>query len=166
MPSLAELTGGAGEAGPLLAVPFLAMLAVCCWTDLRWRVVPDRAVATGAAVAMAVAVAVEPASVAPRLLAVGGAGAFMLAAALTRPGGLGLGDVKLAASMGAFLGASIVPALLAAFVAGSALAIPILARHGLAARHRAIAFAPCLALGGILALVAGPGLVDWYLRSL
>jgi leader peptidase (prepilin peptidase)/N-methyltransferase len=166
MPSLAELTAGAGDAGPLLAPPFLAMLTVSAWTDLRRRIVPDLAVAAGAAAALAIAAAVEPGSLDGRVFSAVAAGGFLLAAALARPGGLGLGDVKLGAAMGAFLGISIVPALLAAFAAGSAVAIPIVARHGVAARRRAIPFAPCLALGGILALVVGPSAIDWYLRSL
>jgi leader peptidase (prepilin peptidase)/N-methyltransferase len=166
MSSPVELTAGAGAAGPLLAPPFVVMLAVAAWTDLRRWIVPDLAVAGGAVAALAIAAAVEPASLTNRALWAFGAGAFLLAAALVRPGGLGLGDVKLGSTMGAFLGASVVPALLAAFAAGFAVAIPIIVRHGLAARRRPIPFAPCLALGGILALVAGPGVVDWYLRTL
>jgi leader peptidase (prepilin peptidase)/N-methyltransferase len=166
MPSPTELTAGAGPAGPLLTAPFLAMLVLSAWTDLRWRIVPDLAVVAGTIAALAIAAVVDLGSVPDRLAWAAGAGSFLLAAALVRPGGLGLGDVKLGAAMGAFLGSSVVPALLAAFAAGSAIAVPLLARHGWAGRRRAIPFAPCLALGGILALALGPAVVDWYLRRL
>jgi leader peptidase (prepilin peptidase) / N-methyltransferase len=163
---LTELTAGAGSAGPLLAPAFLAMLALSAWTDFRRRIVPDIAVAGGSVAAIAIAALLDPSSLDGRALWALGAGAFLLAAAVIRPGGLGLGDVKLGAAMALFLDASIVPALLSAFAIGSATAVPIIARHGLGARHKTIPFAPCLALGGILALVLGPGVTDWYLRTL
>jgi leader peptidase (prepilin peptidase)/N-methyltransferase len=149
-----------------LAPPFLAMLAVCTWVDARSRVVPDLAVAGGATTALVCSAIVAPETLVERLAAGLGAGAFLLLAALLRRGGLGLGDVKLGTAMGCYLGVSVAPALLAAFAAGSALALALIARHGLDARRRTIAFAPCMAVGGILALVAGPDLVDWYLRRL
>jgi len=42
----------------------------------------------------------------------------------------------------------------------------LFARHGAAARKMAIPFAPFLALGGIVALFAGPAIVHWYLHTL
>jgi leader peptidase (prepilin peptidase)/N-methyltransferase len=64
--------------------------------------------------------------------------------------------------MGLYLGAAVAPALLAAFAAGSAVGLAILAREGSAARKKAVPFAPFLALGGLVGLLAGPQLVDLY----
>jgi leader peptidase (prepilin peptidase)/N-methyltransferase len=41
----------------------------------------------------------------------------------------------------------------------------MIARHGAAARKRAIPFGPFLALGGVVGLLAGEELIDWYLGT-
>jgi prepilin signal peptidase PulO-like enzyme (type II secretory pathway) len=40
-----------------------------------------------------------------------------------------------------------------------------MARHGAGARKRGVPFAPFMALGGLVALVAGPELVDLYVEN-
>ena len=69
---------------------------------------------------------------------IAGAGAFtaLLAAALAYPGGMGMGDVKLAGVMGLYLGVSVVPSLLAAFLFGSVVGIAIVVKHGADARNQ------------------------------
>jgi leader peptidase (prepilin peptidase)/N-methyltransferase len=43
--------------------------------------------------------------------------------------------------------------------------LAMIARHGAAARKRAIPFGPFLALGGVVGLLAGDQLIDLYLRT-
>jgi leader peptidase (prepilin peptidase)/N-methyltransferase len=76
---------------------------------------------------------------------------------------MGLGDVKLAATMGLFLGRAVAPAILAALLIGSLVGVALIARHGSGARKMAIPFGPFLALGGVIGLLAGNELVDLYL---
>jgi leader peptidase (prepilin peptidase)/N-methyltransferase len=76
-----------------------------------------------------------------------------------------MGDVKLAAAMGFFLGAAVVPALLVALLAGSLVGIGMIVRDGAAARKRAIPFGPFLAVGGVTGLLAGQALIDLYLAT-
>ena len=78
---------------------------------------------------------------------------------------MGMGDVKLAAVMGLFLGRNVAAALLVALLAGSAFGLAIIAREGSAARKRAIPFGPFLALGGVVGLLAGDPMVEWYLNT-
>jgi leader peptidase (prepilin peptidase) / N-methyltransferase len=78
------------------------------------------------------------------------------------PRGMGMGDVKLAGAMGLYLGLSIIPALLAAFLSGSIVGIFILAREGAAGRKKAVPFGVFLALGGVVGVLAGPELIDVY----
>jgi len=78
---------------------------------------------------------------------------------------MGLGDVKLAAVMGLFLGRNVAPAILVALLAGSIVGLAMIARHGASARKQAIPFGPFLALGGIVGLLAGDQLVSWYLST-
>ena len=85
--------------------------------------------------------------------------------ALAYPRGMGLGDVKLAAVMGLYLGRCLVPAMLIALFAGAAVGIGLIAREGASARKRALPFGPFLALGGVVGLLAGPELINWYLAT-
>jgi leader peptidase (prepilin peptidase)/N-methyltransferase len=78
---------------------------------------------------------------------------------------MGLGDVKLAAVMGLFLGRNVAPALIVALLAGSIVGMAMIARHGAQARKQAIPFGPYLALGGVVALLAGDPIVEWYLST-
>jgi leader peptidase (prepilin peptidase)/N-methyltransferase len=59
----------------------------------------------------------------------------------------------------------VAPALLIAFAAGSLVGIAIVLRNGADARKRGVPFAPFLALGGLVALVAGNELIDLYTRT-
>jgi leader peptidase (prepilin peptidase)/N-methyltransferase len=107
----------------------------------------------------------DPGSLPERAAAAVAAGGLLFAAALAYPRGMGLGDVKLAAVMGLFLGRNVAPAILVALLAGSAVGLAMIARHGAAARKQAIPFGPFLALGGITGLLAGDQLIDWYLAT-
>jgi leader peptidase (prepilin peptidase)/N-methyltransferase len=78
---------------------------------------------------------------------------------------MGLGDVKLAATMGLFLGRNVAPAIVVALLVGSLVGLAMMARNGAAARKRAIPFGPFLALGGVVGLLAGDQIVDWYLST-
>jgi leader peptidase (prepilin peptidase)/N-methyltransferase len=133
-------------------------------TDLTHRIVPNRIVLPAAVVVLALMTPAEPSP--EWAIAGAGASGFLLAAALAYPGGMGLGDVKLALLLGAALGRSVTVALLVGMVAALVPAAVLLARHGSNARKMAIPFAPFLALGGVVALFAGSGLVHAYLSVL
>ena len=76
-----------------------------------------------------------------------------------------MGDVKLAGVMGLYLGLPVAPAMLIAFFAGSIVGVGIMLRHGAGARKRGVPFGPFLALGGLVALVAGHDLVHLYAQT-
>ena len=90
---------------------------------------------------------------------------MLLAIGLAYPRGMGMGDVKLAAVMGIYLGTSMAPALLIAVLTGAAVGIGIMAARGSAARKLQVPFGPFLALGGVVALLAGEQIIDWYLAT-
>jgi leader peptidase (prepilin peptidase)/N-methyltransferase len=143
---------GSGSAALAAGVALALVLATCTVADLRARVVPNAALVAGASVALVLIVVAEPGALAARGLAAIGAGAFLLAPALLRPGSMGLGDVKLAAVLGLYLGAAIVAALLVAFLAGTVTGVAMLVRHGPRARRMAIPFVPYMALGALVAI--------------
>jgi leader peptidase (prepilin peptidase)/N-methyltransferase len=147
----------------VIGLAFVAMLAVITLTDLERRTIPNKALTAGAILCLVIAVPTDPGGVPERLIAAAGAGALFFLVALAYPQGMGLGDVKLAATMGLFLGRAVAPAILAALLAGSAVGLWLILRHGAAARKTAIPFGPFLALGGIVGLLAGDQLIDLYL---
>jgi leader peptidase (prepilin peptidase) / N-methyltransferase len=150
----------------LVQLPLAAVLIAVAAIDLEHRIVPNTLVAPAAAWAVVGGVAIDAAGLPELLAAGGGAFAGMLLVALAYPAGMGMGDVKLAGAMGLYLGVSIVPALLAGFLAGTLVGLAIIAREGAGARKKGIPFAPFLALGGLVGLLAGPELVDLYRESL
>jgi leader peptidase (prepilin peptidase) / N-methyltransferase len=139
-------------AAAVLNTSFLLLLSVVTLSDLRTRLVPDGPLLAGLALAIAVCAVAVPAELPERLAAGAGAGGFLLAAALVRPAGMGLGDVKLAGVLGLYLGAAVIEAMLVAFATGALAGLVLIARHGWSARSTTIPFAPCLALGGVVAL--------------
>jgi leader peptidase (prepilin peptidase) / N-methyltransferase len=149
----------------MLALSFCGLLAAASASDLERRVIPNRLLALGAAVAMAIAAADEPATLPERLAAAAAAGAPLLALAFVYPRGLGMGDAKLVAVMGLYLGRAVAPALLVGFGAGALGGALLVARNGASARKRAIPFAPFLAFGGVVGLLAGDAIVGWYATS-
>jgi leader peptidase (prepilin peptidase) / N-methyltransferase len=80
--------------------------------------------------------------------------------------GMGGGDVKLLAMIGAFLGwqAVLLTLLLASFI-GSAIGIATMVARG-ADTKLAIPFGPFLSLGALVALFCGQTIVSWYISYL
>jgi leader peptidase (prepilin peptidase) / N-methyltransferase len=143
---------------------FCAVLVAISAIDIEHRIVPNRIVVPATAVVLTARTAIDP-SVEWALAALGAAG-FLFVAVLAYPKGMGMGDVKLALLLGAAVGRSVPVALMVAVVAALLPAVVLFARHGAAARKRAIPFAPFLALGGVVALFAGERLLDVYLSHL
>jgi prepilin signal peptidase PulO-like enzyme (type II secretory pathway) len=117
-----ELAGGLVIAGSVLAfgltvqalaaAVFCAALVVVSATDLERRIVPNRVVLP-AFVAVLVLRTIDTTS--PEwLLGALGASGFLLLAAIVCPGGMGMGDVKLALLLGAMLGRTVTIALMLA----------------------------------------------------
>jgi leader peptidase (prepilin peptidase) / N-methyltransferase len=153
------------DSGLALELPFAAMLIAVAAIDLERRIVPNKILLPAAVYGVAGAAVIAPGEL-PELL-IAGAAAFLalLLVALAHPAGMGMGDVKLAGVMGLYLGAAVAPALLVAFLAGTLVGVGMMLRLGAGARKQGVPFAPFLALGGLVGLLAGPELVDLYLDS-
>lgn len=149
----------------VLGLVFVTVLVAITLTDLDRRVIPNKILLVAAVAGAAIAAIGDPSSLPERAIAAAAAGGGLFLVALAYPKGMGLGDVKLAAVMGLFLGRNVAPAILVALLAGSIVGLAMIARHGPAARKRAIPFGPFLALGGIAGLLAGDQLVSWYLST-
>lgn len=158
------LWGDGGEVA--LGLVFVTALLAVTLTDLDLRLIPNKILIVATVMGLAIVAATDLGSLPERLAWAAGAGGLLFAAALAYPRGMGLGDVKLAATMGLFLGRNVAPALLVALLAGSLVGMLIILREGAAARKKGIPFGPFLALGGVVGLLAGGELIDWYLDTL
>jgi leader peptidase (prepilin peptidase)/N-methyltransferase len=154
-----------GGAEVVLGCVFLFVLAIITLTDLEHRIIPNAVLVPAAVAAVALTLLGDPDELPARLIAAAIGGGVLLLVALAYPKGMGMGDVKLAAVMGLYLGRAVAPALLIGFAAGAIYGVALIARSGAEARKTAVPFGPFLALGGVVGLLAGDEIVDWYLDS-
>jgi leader peptidase (prepilin peptidase)/N-methyltransferase len=133
-------------------------------TDLERRIVPNRVVLPAAAAVLALQTAFHP-SPEWALGAVGASG-FLFLAAFAYPGGMGMGDVKLALLIGALLGRTTPVAIMLGLLLALVPSAVLIARNGLGARKSAIPFAPFLVAGAVIALFAGEPILHAYLGLL
>src|SRR5205814_4281455 len=126
----------------LLAAVVLPLLVVLAGIDLRSRLVPNKVVLPALVAVLALQLALAPGHAAEWLGAALGAPLVMLMPALLNRRAVGMGDVKLAALLGAALGVRVAGALLIGALAVVPIAAVILLRGGRAARRTAIPFVP------------------------
>lgn len=146
----------------LLLLLFLTPLVVVTVTDLEARVIPNRMIYPALFLAIGLSWAWPDRGLIDCLVGLAVGFGFMFFPFLLSGGrGIAAGDVKLAGFIGGAAGfPNVLPGLMLGIVAGGLAAVVV----GLAARsHRAsFAYGPYLALGGMIALLAGEDIVDWY----
>lgn len=138
-----------------------AVLVAVSIADLERRIVPNRIIVPALVAALVVQTTRDPSL--EWIIASLAVGGFYLVAALVYPAGLGMGDVKLAAFLGAWLGAPVIVALFAGSILALLPAVAILATRGRDARKVGIPFAPFLAGGAVIALFWGDAALDAWL---
>ena len=148
-----------------LSVALILLLVPAAAIDIEHRIIPNRLTALGAVLALGIGLLLDPSGEPERLIAGAAAGGFLLIAALAYPGGMGMGDVKLAGVMGLFLGRAVAPAIMIALLASVAVGIAVIARKGAReGRKTAVPFGPFLALGALVAVFVGQDIVSAYLN--
>jgi leader peptidase (prepilin peptidase)/N-methyltransferase len=163
--ALVVVAKGADEHA-LLGIVLVLLLVPITLIDLDHRIIPNKLVLVGALVAPAIVAVVAPDDLVEHLIAGVAAGGFFLLAALAYPRGMGMGDVKLAAVLGLFLGRAVGPAVFIALLSGTLVGAAVIARKGAReGRKTAVPFGPFLALGAVVALFAGDALVNAYLST-
>jgi leader peptidase (prepilin peptidase)/N-methyltransferase len=151
----------------VLGLVLVAVLVPIALIDLDHRLIPNKITLPAALAAVAIGLALKPSGVPEQLLSGAAAGGFLLVFVLAYPRGMGMGDVKLAAVLGLFLGRYVAVAILAGVLAGTIVGAVVMARVGVErGRKTAVPFGPFLALGGVVALLAGHPVLHWYLHAL
>ncbi|MEA2377563.1 MAG: leader peptidase (prepilin peptidase) / N-methyltransferase [Thermoleophilaceae bacterium] len=150
------------DEGLWLELPFVACLIALAGVDLDHKLLPNKIVYPMAVYGLVASALVDTGDLPEHLIAGAGAFLFLLVAVLAYPSGMGMGDVKLGGTMGLYLGLSVVPALLTAFLTGTLFGLVVIAREGAQARKKAVPFGIFLAIGGLAGVLAGPELIDFY----
>lgn len=149
----------------ILATIYTCIMIIIFFTDLEHSLVPNQVIYPAIALAL-LAAPFTPSHSARELLLGGLTGfALLLLIALIRPAGMGMGDVKLAAFIGLIVGfPSVLIALFLSFIAGGLVAGWLLL-SGAKGRKDPVPFAPFLVAGGMVAMLYGKEIMDWYLRG-
>ena len=141
----------------VLGLVLVAVLVPIALIDFEHRIIPNKITLPAAVAAVAIGAALDLAGVPEQLIAGAAAGGFLLAFLLAYPRGMGMGDVKLAAVLGLFLGRSVAVAILVGVLTATLVGAVVMARVGVEkGRKTAVPFGPFLALGGVIGLLAGP----------
>ena len=148
---------------------FLLALVAVAWIDLDTRTIPDAVTIPGVGLGLAASLFGPPGLTAALIgAAAGGLSLWLVGFAYERATGvpgMGGGDVKLAAMMGAFLGAGgVFGAIFLASLGGSVFGIFLIAL-GKGDKRSAIPFGTFLAPSAVTLLLYGDALFHWY-RSL
>lgn len=147
---------------------FVAALVVITFIDLDHQIIPDVISLPGIVVGFLCSFAVPWLSWRDSLLGIllGGGSLYLVAFLyefLTKKEGMGGGDIKLLAMLGAFLGwKAILPIIFISSLIGSLVGVPLMLVKK-ADSKLAIPFGPFLALGALIYLFWGPQLIAWYL---
>lgn len=144
----------------LAAVALAFLLLVITFIDLDHQLILNRLSYPGIAVGLVFAAA--QGRLAPAVLSALGAGGLIALIVIASRGGMGEGDIKLAAMIGAFLGwPGVAVALFTGFMVGGVIGVGLLALR-LRRRRDAIPFGPALAAGALVGLFWGERLWAWY----
>jgi leader peptidase (prepilin peptidase)/N-methyltransferase len=156
-------------AGWLLAsrLLFAAMLIVLFMIDLEHQILPNTITLPGIAIGFALSFVTPVGPVNSFIGIMLGAGILYAIAAgyylLRKEEGMGMGDVKMLAMIGAFLGwRAVLLTLVMASFAGSVIGVALMTLQSRGMQY-ALPFGTFLALGALVAMLVGEPILNWYL---
>jgi leader peptidase (prepilin peptidase) / N-methyltransferase len=150
----------------VVAVVLLPALIAITGIDLEHQLIPDAITLPGILAGLLLNLATGRISWIDSTVGILVGGGVFLVIILGSRGGMGGGDLKLGAMLGAFLGwKALLFALFVAIVSGGVVGAVLLAA-GLRSRKDPIPFGPFLAAGGAMALFWGERVFDWWMGGL
>jgi leader peptidase (prepilin peptidase) / N-methyltransferase len=149
----------------VLGASLAVVLVIAAATDLKRRKIPNWLTGPAALWALVVGLLLHPSGVPGQAFAGLAAGGFLFIFALIYPKGLGMGDVKLSLVIGLYLSGSAAVAMVVGLVASAVVGLFVIRQRGFkAGRKVGLPLAPFLALGGVVAILAGPEIIHWYVQ--
>jgi leader peptidase (prepilin peptidase)/N-methyltransferase len=153
-----------------VAAFYFCLFIVLLVIDFEHHILPNKLVYPGAAVALILSIFLSHMEIVPGIASAAagggiGLGIFMLITILSR-GGMGWGDVKMAAFIGIVVGYPLIfVAILLAVVSGGLVAWILIITKA-KSRKQSIPFGPFLSLAAMATLLWGNAILDWYLGFL
>lgn len=150
-----------------IAIFYGCLFLVLAVIDLERGLILNKLVYPAMAIALTFSLLLSDLDIVPGLASTAGGGGtglglFLIIVIVSR-GGMGFGDVKLAALIGLISGFPLVlVAVFLAVISGGLVAVSLLLLK-IRGRRQAIPFGPYLSLAAIITLLYGSGILDWYL---
>ena len=142
-----------------LGLALVALLIPLSFIDIDHHILPNKLTGLGAVLGLVLVLLVKRDDLVEHLIAAAAAGGFFFVVAIAYPRGMGMGDVKLVAVMGLFLGRAVAPAVFIGLIVGTIVGLVTVGRG------KQFPFGPSLAFGALVGLLAGDEIVDWYLDT-
>lgn len=155
----------------LIYFVFIAALIVVVFIDIDHKIIPNRITLPGIPVCFAASFALPDVSVQESLLGIlaGGGSLFVIAwgyKKITRKDGMGGGDIKLLAMIGALIGwKGVLFTIYFASIIGTCAGLVIILQRRKNLKF-AIPFGPFLSLGATIYIFFGEVITEWYFRLL
>ncbi|MDY6952692.1 MAG: prepilin peptidase [Thermodesulfobacteriota bacterium] len=155
----------------LFLYAFVAALLVVTFIDLDHQIIPDVITYPGMVVGFLSSLVLDHITYKEALFGIllGGGLLFLVASGyylFTKKEGMGGGDIKLLAMIGAFLGwKAVIFTIFVGSAVGTVVGIAVALRSQ-KGRKMAVPFGPFLSLGALLFLFWGEGIIHWYLGFL
>jgi leader peptidase (prepilin peptidase)/N-methyltransferase len=145
---------------------FTSSLLIIALIDFDHKIIPNIITLPGIAMALGLSMWALPITPLTSLLGLLVGGTFFYLIALVSKGGMGGGDIKLIATIGAFLGwQGALFTIFSGALLGSLVGV-ILMALGRKGRKDKVPFGPFLSCGAILFMLSGDDLIHWYLNLL
>lgn len=162
------LVAATTPAGPQLAARllFVCALIVLFGIDLEHQILPNSITLPGIVIGVLFSLTGPPGWRASLLGVLLGGGVLYAIAwgyyAVRREEGLGMGDVKMLGMIGAFLGwQAVLLTLVLASLSGAVIGVAMIAFQRGSMKY-ALPFGTFLAIGAVVAMLAGQPIIDWY----
>lgn len=155
----------------LIYFTFIASLIVITFIDLDHQIIPDVISLPGIPLGLLASFALPAITYKESLIGIAAGGGLLLTVAMgyefiARKEGMGGGDIKLLAMIGAFLGwKGVLFTIFSGSLIGTVIGISLMAAQGKDSKY-AIPFGPFLSMGALLYLFFGEPIVYWYLMML
>lgn len=154
---------GVGINALIYALLYSALIVVT-FIDLEHQIIPDRITLPGILIGFILGASVLPVGWFNSLIGLLLGGSLFYLVAVASRGGMGGGDIKLTAMIGAFLGWKYT--LLTIFLgalAGAIVGLSLMIFKGKGRKHP-VPFGPFLALGAVASLLWGNDIIKWYIN--
>jgi leader peptidase (prepilin peptidase)/N-methyltransferase len=156
----------------LIFFVFFASLTLVSFIDLSHRIIPDVISLPGILIGLVISLFYPQMSFKNALIGVAlGGGSLYVVASLyqlvTKREGMGFGDVKLLAMIGAFIGwKGVLFTILCSSFIGSVIGVVLMLMSSETDSKYAVPFGPFLSLGAIIYVMWGEALITWYVSFL